>query len=128
MKTKLAVVMVGLLLAPLPVLAHHSFAAEFDSNKPVTVSGTFAKIDWMNPHIWIYVDMKDEKGTVTRWQCEGGSPNTLTRQGWRKDILKPGDQVTIEGFRAKDGSNTCNSRTVKMADGKRLFAGSSLGQ
>jgi hypothetical protein len=128
MKTKLAVVMVGLLLAPLPLIAHHSFASEFDSNKPVVVEGTFAKIDWMNPHIWIYVDMKDADGKVQRWQCEGGSPNTLTRQGWKKDILKVGDQITIEGFRAKNGSNTCNSRVVKMADGKRLFAGSSFGQ
>ena len=81
-----------------------------------------------DPHIWIYVDTKDESGTVTRWQCEGGSPNTLTRQGWSRDSLKPGQQVSIEGFRAKNGSNTCNSRVVTTSDGKQLFAGSSFGQ
>jgi hypothetical protein len=90
------------------------------------VQGTVSKVEWTNPHIWIYIDTKDDKGAVVRWQCEGGSPNTLTRQGWRKDSLKEGDQVTIDGYRAKDGSNTCNSGSVTLADGKRLFAGSSL--
>ena len=92
------------------------------------VKGTVDKVEWTNPHIWIYVDTKDESGTVTRWQCEGGSPNTLTRQGWSRDSLKPGQQVSIEGFRAKNGSNTCNSPVVTTADGKRLFARSSFGQ
>jgi hypothetical protein len=107
------------------LLLHHAFAAEFDRAKPVKVQGTVVKVEWMNPHIWIYVDMKDEKGAVTQWQCEGGSPNTLTRQGWSRDSLKQGDQVTIEGYRAKNGTNTCNSSSVTLADGKRLFAGSS---
>ncbi|PYS30396.1 MAG: hypothetical protein DMG11_05305 [Acidobacteria bacterium] len=128
MKAALAALIVGLLVAPLPAVAHHAFAAEFDSNKTVTVKGTVDKVEWTNPHIWIYVDTKEENGTVTRWQCEGGSPNTLTRQGWSRDSLKPGQQVSIEGFRAKNGSNTCNSRVVTTADGKRLFAGSSFGQ
>ena len=128
MKAAVAALIVGLLVAPLPAVAHHAFAAEFDSNKTVTVKGTVDKVEWTNPHIWIYVDTKDESGTVTRWQCEGGSPNTLTRQGWSRDSLKPGQQVSIEGFRAKNGSNTCNSRVVTTADGKRLFAGSSFGQ
>ncbi|HYR86126.1 MAG TPA: DUF6152 family protein [Terriglobia bacterium] len=128
MKATLAALIVGLLVAPLPAVAHHAFAAEFDSKKTVIVKGTVDKVEWTNPHIWIYVDMKDEGGTVTRWQCEGGSPNTLTRQGWSRESLKPGQQVSIEGFRAKNGSNTCNSRVVTTADGKRLFAGSSFGQ
>ena len=127
MNMKLAVVASVLFLAPLQAIAHHAFAAEFDRAKRVTVQGTVAKLEWSNPHIWIYVDTKDQDGKMVRWQCEGGSPNTLTRQGWRKDSLKQGDPVTIDGYRAKDGSNTCNSSTVKFADGRRLFAGSSAG-
>jgi len=126
MKTILVLTIAILLLVPISVTAHHAFAAEFDRAKPVKVQGSVVKMEWTNPHIWIYVDMKDEKGALTRWQCEGGSPNTLTRQGWSKDSLKQGDQVVIEGYRAKDGSNTCNSSSVTLADGKRLFAGSSL--
>jgi len=125
MKTTLALVIAVLLLVPFALVAHHAFAAEFDRAKPVKVQGSVVKMEWTNPHIWIYVDVKDEKGAQIRWQCEGGSPNTLTRQGWSKDSLKQGDQVVIEGFRAKDGSNTCNSSSVTLADGKRLFAGSS---
>jgi hypothetical protein len=125
MKQKLIVCMAGLLLAAaLPLLAHHSFAAEYDGNAKLTLKGTVAKIDWMNPHIWIYIDAKDEAGKVTRWQCEGGPPNSLTRNGWTKDAVKIGDEVTIEGFRAKDGTNTCNSRSMKMPDGRVVFAGS----
>jgi len=124
MKQKLVVCMAGLLLAAaLPLLAHHSFAAEYDGNAKLTLKGTIAKIDWMNPHIWIYIDAKDEAGKVTRWQCEGGPPNSLTRNGWTKDAVKSGDEVTIEGFRAKDGTNTCNSRSLKMPDGRTVFAG-----
>jgi hypothetical protein len=128
MKATLAALVLGLLVAPIPAIAHHAFAAEFDSNKTVTVKGTVNKVEWTNPHIWIYIDMKDGEGNVARWQCEGGSPNTLTRQGWSRDSLKPGEQVSIEGYRAKNGTNTCNSRVVTTADGKRLFAGSSAGQ
>jgi hypothetical protein len=125
MKQKLVVCMAGLLLAAaLPLLAHHSFAAEYDGNAKLTLKGTIAKIDWMNPHIWIYIDAKDDAGKVTRWQCEGGPPNSLTRNGWTKDAVKTGDEVTIEGFRAKDGTNTCNSRSMKMPDGRVVFAGS----
>src|SRR5947209_4853840 len=114
MKTKLAVSMGLLLAAAVPVFGHHSFAAEFDDKKPVTLKGTVTKLDWLNPHIWIYIDAKDEKGAVTAWQCEGGPPNTLTRQGWSKNSLKIGSEITIEGFRAKDATTTCNSRAVML--------------
>jgi hypothetical protein len=112
-------------LAGLPVFAHHSFSAEFDADKRVTLKGTIVKLDWMNPHIWIYLDVKGEDGTVTRWQCEGGPPNTLLRQGWTRKTLKEGDEITIEGALAKDASKTCNSRSVRLADGRQVLAGSS---
>jgi hypothetical protein len=115
---------IGMLAATLPLIAHHSFAAEFDSAKPLSIQGVVTKLDWTNPHIWVYLDSKDDSGAVAHWQCEGGPPNALTRQGWSKDSLKAGDQVTIDGFRAKDGTNTCNARSVKLPNGKSVFAGS----
>ena len=125
MRTKLAISMAGLLLAAaVPVLAHHSFAAEYDGKKSVTLTGTVTKVEFMNPHIWVILDAKDETGATGKWQCEGGPPNALVRQGWTKNSLKAGDQITIEGFRAKDGTNTCNSRSVKLPNGKSVFAGS----
>jgi hypothetical protein len=107
------------------VSAHHSFAAEFDLNKPVTLTGAVVRVEWGNPHIWVYLDVKDDRGALQRWQCEGGAPNTLTRNGWSKDSLKADEQITIDGWLAKNGSRTCNMRAVKLADGRTVFAGSS---
>jgi hypothetical protein len=127
MKAKVGVLALGLAAAVVPAFAHHSFSAEFDAQKRVNLKGTVAKVEWMNPHIWIYLDVKDESGASTRWQCEGGPPNTLTRNGWTKDALKEGDQVSVDGTLSKDGSRTCNATSVNLPDGRRVFAGSSGG-
>ena len=115
----------SLFIAAIPLLAHHSFAAEYDANKPVTVTGTVTKLEWMNPHARFYVDVKEADGSVTHWNFELGAIPVLLKQGWRKDSLKAGDQVTVEGSLAKDGSKTANARSVKLPDGRRVFAGSS---
>ncbi|MBZ5578184.1 MAG: hypothetical protein LAP40_16605 [Acidobacteriia bacterium] len=125
-KAKLGVVAAGfgLFLSVVPVWAHHSFAAEYDQGKPIKVSGSVSKVEWTNPHARFYVDVKDENGKVTNWNFELGSPNVLIRQGWRRTSLKEGDQVTVEGYLAKDGSNLANARRVTLADGRKVFAGS----
>jgi hypothetical protein len=119
----------GLLLAAVPVVAHHSFAAEFDANKPVKLTGTVTKVEWQNPHIWFYIDSKDDKtGKVENWGWEMGSPNGLMRNGWTRNTLKIGDVVQVEGSRTKDGSLNANARSVILvATGQKLFAGSSQG-
>jgi hypothetical protein len=128
MGVKLIISIVSLVvLAAAPIFAHHSFAAEFDAGKRVTLKGTVTKVDWRNPHIYIYLDVKDEKGGLTEWACEGGPPNVLLREGWTRNSVKEGDEVTIDGAVAKDGSKRCNSRTVNLADGRKVFAGSSEG-
>jgi hypothetical protein len=116
---------VGLLLAAMPALAHHSFAAEYDAAKPVTLKGTVTKVEWMNPHARFYIDVKDDAGTVTNWEFELGSPNGLMRAGWTRNSLKQGDAVSVNGSLAKDGSHLANARTVTLADGRKVFAGSS---
>jgi hypothetical protein len=107
--------------------AHHSFDAEFDRDKPVTLTGSVTRVDWGNPHIWVFLDVKDETGKVSNWGVEGGAPNALFRNGWRKDSLKVGDIVTVEGFRGRDGSQRANANRVLLPDGRRVFAGSSVG-
>jgi len=123
MRAKFALGAAGLLLASLPVLAHHSFAAEFDSEKPITVKGKFVKMDWVNPHSWIHMEVTGEDGKVVVWNCEALPPNGLYRGGWRRDTLKPGDEIVVEGFQAKDGTTLMWARAVTTADGKRMFAG-----
>ncbi|HSR06590.1 MAG TPA: DUF6152 family protein [Bryobacteraceae bacterium] len=102
----------GLLLVAMPVLAHHSFQAEYDENKLVTVNGTVTKVAWINPHVMLNVDVRDDSGKVANWEMELASPNGLLRQGWKLDSLKPGDQVTVSGYAARDGSHLVNARRV----------------
>jgi len=125
-KLMLLIAAASLLLAAVaPVLAHHAFAAEFDANKPVKFTGTVAKVDFINPHSWIHLDVKDASGKVTRWMIEGGSPNTLFRRGITKDSLPEGTQITVDGYQAKDGSNKANGRDVTYADGRKIFLSNS---
>lgn len=116
-------VVIGLFVPVVPVLAHHSFAAEFDGNKKVTLTGVVTKVDWVNPHAYLYVDVKGDDGVVVNWAIESGAPNALYRQGWRKDDLKVGDTVKLEAFLAKDGSHTAAAFNVKLPDGRNVFAG-----
>ena len=115
----------GLSLAVTPVSAHHAFTAEFDANQPVTMRGLVTKIEWINPHSWLYVDVKGPDGQVVNWRFELGAPNALFRRGWRKDSIPLGIEVEVTGFRGKSGRPIANGRTIKFADGRELFAGSS---
>jgi hypothetical protein len=115
----------SLMAAAVPLLAHHSFAAEYDSNKPVKISGVVTKVEWMNPHARFYVDVKGADGRVTNWNFELGAIPVLLKQGWTKNSLKAGDQVTVEGSAAKDNSSSANARSVTLPDGRRVFGGSS---
>jgi hypothetical protein len=113
------------LLCGTAAFSHHSFAAEFDANKPITLEGTITKVDFVNPHSWLYIDVKDSAGKVVNWAIEMGSPNNLIRRGINKNTVPVGTLVTVEGYRAKDGSSTANGTTIKTPDGKRLFSASS---
>jgi hypothetical protein len=125
-KALITIAAAGLVLAAdQPVTAHHAFAAEFDANAPVTLRGTVTKMDWINPHSWIYIDVKEPDGKVTSWMIEAGAPNALLRRGFNKDSLPPGTEILVEGYQAKSGAKRANGRDITFTDGKKLFVGSS---
>jgi hypothetical protein len=125
MKKALSLVVLGIFAAAAPVYAHHAFAAEYDSNKPVSIRGKLTKVEWVNPHGWIHVDVTDDSGRITSWSVETGSPNALLRRGLRKTDFQAGLEVVINGYRAKNGTPTINGTSVKLPDGRNLFTGGS---
>jgi hypothetical protein len=127
MRTTLVMMLAGagLIVTTARTSAHHAFAAEFDASKPIKLRGTVVKMEWINPHTWIHLDVKTPKGTVERWMIEGGPPNALYRRGFTQKSLPQGSEIVVEGFRAKDGSLRGNGRDLTFADGRRLFVGSS---
>jgi len=129
MRTKILALItgLGLLLAAVPVWAHHAFAAEFDANKPVKFRGIVTKMEWINPHAWIHIDVKGDDGKVTPWMIEAAAPNALLRRGWNKNSLPAGTEILVEGYQAKDGQNRANGSVITFTDGKKLFVGSSAG-
>ena len=118
---------VVLIAASVPVAAHHSFSAQYDRAKPITLKGPVTKVEWINPHGRLYIDVKDAEGKVVNWEVELGAPAILSRNGWKRSAVPVGGEVTVTGYLAKDGSNLANASTVTLADGKRVFAGSSSG-
>jgi len=126
-KLSIGIAGIGLCLAgtAVPVVAHHAFSAEFDANKPIELTGTVTKMEWINPHVWLHMDVKKPDGTIEAWAFEAGTPNVLFRRGFTKESLKPGTEVRIDGYRAKDGTRRANGREMTFADGKTLFMGSS---
>jgi hypothetical protein len=121
---RLALLLPVACLCALPLFAHHSFAAEYDDTKPVKVAGVVTRVEWQNPHIWFYVDSKDESGKITHWAFSGGAPGQLMRRGIYKDVIQPGMMVNVDGYRAKDGSNNANGAKVTFPDGRQVFTAS----
>ena len=119
------VVGAALLTAAVPALGHHAFSAEFDANRPVRLRGKITKIEWINPHAWIYIDVTNDDGTIDSWMIEAGPPGALIRRGWNRDSVAPGTEILVEGYQSLDGSNRANGRDVTFPNGRRLFAGSS---
>ena len=124
MRSTIAALVLGLILAAAPVSAHHAFAAEFDAKKPVKLQGTVTKMEWINPHAWIHIDVKRPDGAVDEWMIETGTPNTLLRRGFTRDSLKPGTEVIVDGYQSKDGSLRANGRDITLPNGQTLFLGS----
>jgi Family of unknown function (DUF6152) len=125
MGTKLAALLILALSASvLPMEAHHSFAAEYDASKAVRITGVISKVEWTNPHSYLYIDVKDGQGNLLTWTCEGGAPNALSRRGFRKNDIKIGDTVTIDGYGAKDGSHLMDARRITLTDGRSFYSGS----
>jgi len=121
-----AAVTLALIVPSVPASAHHAFAAEFDVNKLITMTGVVTKVEWTNPHAWLNISVTDAGGAVTVWSLELASPNGLMRKGWTRNSVKPGDKITVMGYEAKDGSKMANTRSVTLSDGRKIFAGSSI--
>jgi hypothetical protein len=124
-KLPVLVAVIGLLLAVVPVWAHHAFAAEFDGNKQVTLRGTITRMEWINPHAWLHMDVKGTDGKTVNWAIELGPPNSLIKRGWKKTSVPAGVEVLVVGYQSKDGANRANGRDITLSDGTKLFAGSS---
>jgi hypothetical protein len=125
MRTRLAVLVIAIgFIGMAPVQAHHSFAAEFDGNQPIRLRGALTKIEWTNPHSFFYIDVKDDKGNLVNWGCEGGGPGALSRRGFKRGDIKLGDVIIVDGYRAKDGSHLIDARRVTLPDGRSVYGGS----